>query len=52
MIINTRAAIIYNFNQRYFAGSTFLFNTTTLGNRNHYTDILKWRARAFVGVRL
>ena len=52
MIINTRAAIIYNFNQRYFAGTTFLFNTTTLGNRNHYTDILKWRARAFVGVRL
>lgn len=52
MIFNTRAAIIYNINQRYFAGSTFLFNTTMLGNRNHYTDILKWRARAFVGVRL
>ena len=52
MIFNTRAAIVYNFNQKYFAGSTFLFNTTTLGNRNHYTDILKWRARAFVGMRL
>ena len=52
MIINTRAAIIFNINKRYLAGSTFLFNTTTLGNRNHYTDILKWRARLFVGVRL
>ena len=52
MIINTRAAIIYNINRRYLAGSTFLFNTTMLGNRNHYTDILKWRARLFVGVRL
>lgn len=52
MIFNTRAAIVYNFNPRYFAGSTFLFNTTLLGNDNHYTDILKWRARAFVGVRL
>lgn len=52
MIFTTRAAIVYNFNARYFAGSTFLFNTTTLGNRNHYTDIMQWRARAFVGVRL
>ena len=52
MIFNTRAAIVYNFNARYFAGSTFLFNTTSLGNRKHYTDIYQWRARAFVGVRL
>lgn len=52
MIFNTRAAIVYNINQRYFAGSTFLFNTTMLGNRNHYTDILKWRTRLFMGVRL
>ena len=52
MIFTTRAAIVYNFNARYFAGSTFLFNTTTLCNRNHYTDIMQWRARAFVGVRL
>lgn len=52
MIFNTRAAIIYNINQRYLAGATFLFNTTMLGDRNDYTDVLKWRARAFVGIRL
>ena len=52
MIFNTRAAIVYNFSPKFFAGSTFLFNTTSLGNRNHYTDIMRWYARAFVGMRL
>lgn len=52
MIFNTRAAIIYNINRKYFAGSTFLFNTTVLGDKDEYTDLLKWRARAFVGIRL
>ena len=52
IITNTRAAIIYNFSQKYFAGSTFLFNTTLLGDNNDYTRQTKWRARAFFGFRL
>ena len=52
VITNTRAAIVYNFSQKYFAGSTFLFNTTLLGDNDDYTRQTKWRARAFVGVRL
>jgi hypothetical protein len=52
VITNTRAAIIYNFSQKYFAGSTFLFNTTLLGDNDDYTRQTKWRARAFFGIRL
>ena len=52
MITNTRAAIVYNFSQKYFAGSTFLFNTTLLGDNDDYTRQTKWRARAFFGIRL
>lgn len=52
MIINNRAAIVYNINKKYFAGSTFLFNTTLFGNFDEYTRQTKWRARAFVGIRL
>ncbi len=52
IITNTRAAIVYNINQRYFVGSTFLFNTTILGDNDDYTHQTKWRARAFFGFRL
>ncbi|MBO7593275.1 MAG: DUF4421 family protein, partial [Bacteroidaceae bacterium] len=52
VITNTRAAIVYNFSQKYFAGSTFLFNTTLLGDNDDYTRQTKWRARAFFGIRL
>lgn len=52
VITNTRAAIVYNFSQKYFAGSTFLFNTTLLGDKDDYSRQLKWRARAFFGIRL
>jgi hypothetical protein len=52
VITNTRGAIVYNFSHKYFAGSTFLFNTTLLGNKDDYTRQTKWRARAFFGIRL
>jgi hypothetical protein len=52
MIINSRAAIVYNISKKYFAGSTFLFNTTLFGNFDEYTRQTKWRARVFVGIRL
>ena len=51
MIFNERAAVIYSFSPRYFAGATFtmsnsFFNNDVTVNQN------KWRARAFVGLRL
>ncbi|MBR1520516.1 MAG: DUF4421 family protein [Bacteroidaceae bacterium] len=52
VITNTRAAIVYHISQKYFVGSTFLFNTTLLGDNDDYTRQTKWRARAFFGFRL
>ena len=52
IITNSRAAIVYNFSQKYFIGSTFLLNTTLLGDNDDYTRQTKWRARAFFGFRL
>ena len=51
MIFNERAAVVYNFSPRYFAGATLtmsnsFFNNDMTVNQN------KWRARAFVGLRL
>ncbi len=51
MIFNERAAVVYNFSPRYFAGATLtmsnsFFNNDVTVNQN------KWRARAFVGMRL
>ena len=51
MIFNERAAIVYNFSPRYFAGATL-----TMSNSFFENDVTvnqnKWRARAFVGLRL
>ncbi|MBR0045629.1 MAG: DUF4421 family protein [Bacteroidaceae bacterium] len=52
MIVNSRAAVVYNINPKYFAGSTFLVNSTLFGNLNHYTRQVKWYGRLFVGYRL
>ena len=51
MIFNERAAVVYNFSPRYFAGATLtmsnsFFNNDVTVNQN------KWRARAIVGIRL
>jgi len=52
MIINSRAAILYNISPKCFVGSTVLVNTSLLGDSDDYTRQVKWRARAFVGIRL
>ncbi|MBP3213538.1 MAG: DUF4421 family protein [Bacteroidaceae bacterium] len=52
MIINSRAAILYNISPKCFVGSTVLVNTSLLGDNDDYTRQVKWRARAFVGIRL
>lgn len=52
LLINSRAAIIYNISPRYFIGSTLVVNSSTFGNFKHYTYQTKWRARAVFGFRL
>jgi len=51
MIFNERAAIVYNFSSRYFAGATFNMSNTFFNNDVRVNQN-KWRARAIVGMRL
>ena len=52
IIVTGRGAVIHNFD-RYFAGGTFVVNTTVLGDRDkvemRYT---KWQAHLIFGIRL
>jgi len=52
MIFNERAAVIYNFSSRYFAGATLVMNNSLFDNDAVIINQNKWRARAFVGMRL
>ena len=51
IIFNERAAIIYNFSPRYFAGATLTMSNSFFDN-DVTVNQNKWRARAFVGLRL
>ena len=51
MIFNERAAIVYYFSPRYFAGATLTMSNSIFDN-DVTVNQNKWRARAFVGVRL
>ncbi|MBO7069528.1 MAG: DUF4421 family protein [Bacteroidaceae bacterium] len=52
MIFNERAAIVYNFSKRYFAGATLVMNNSVFDNDAVIINQNKWRARAFFGLRL
>lgn len=52
MIVNCRAAIVYNISPRFFVGTTAIVNSSVFGNFNHYTSQTRWRTRAFFGLRL
>ena len=52
MIFNERAAIVYNFSKRYFAGATLVMNNSVFDNDAVIINQNKWRARAFLGLRL
>lgn len=52
MLVDSRAAIVYNISSRYFIGSTLIVNSSVFGNFKHYTDQTRWRARAVFGYRL
>ena len=52
MIFNERAAIVYNFSPRYFAGATLVMNNSVFDDDVVVVNQNKWRARAFFGLRL
>ena len=52
MIFNERAAIVRNFSSRYFAGATLVMNNSVFDDDVVVVNQNKWRARAFIGLRL
>jgi hypothetical protein len=52
MIFNERAAIIYNFSSRYFAGLTLAMNNSIFDDEYVVVNQNKWRVRGFFGLRL
>ena len=52
MLFNERAAIVYNFSPRYFAGATLVMSNTLFNDKNVTVNQNKWVVRAFVGMRL
>ena len=52
MLFNERAAIVYNFSSRYFAGINALANNSLFGSKHVTFHQSKWAAHAFVGMRL
>ena len=52
MIFNERAAIVYNFSPRYFAGVTLVMNNSVFDDDVVVVNQNKWRARASFGLRL
>ncbi len=52
-IISTeRASVVYQFSDRYFAGTTFVMTNSFLGDNLIDINHKKWRVRAFLGLRL
>ena len=52
MLFNERAAVVYNFSSRYFAGLTAVANNSLFVDDAVTVHQNKWVAHAFVGVRL
>ena len=52
MIFNERAAVLYQFSPRYFAGVTLVMNNSLFADDNVVVNQNKWRARASFGMRL
>ncbi len=52
MLFNERVAIVRNFSPRFFAGVTLVMNNSVFDDDAVVVNQNKWRARAFIGVRL
>ena len=52
MIFNERAAIVYNFSPRYFAGATLVMSNSLFDDNAVVVNQNKWIVRACIGMRL
>ena len=52
MIFNERVAMVHHFSSRYFAGATLVMNNSVFDDDAVVINQNKWRARAFLGMRL
>ena len=52
MIFNERAAVVYHFSPRYFAGATLVMNNSVFDDDVVVVNQNKWRARVSLGMRL
>ena len=52
MLFNERVAVVRNFSPRFFAGVTLVMNNSVFDDDAVVINQNKWRARAFIGVRL
>ena len=52
MIFNERAAVVYHFSPRYFAGATLVMNNSVFDDDYVVVNQNKWRARVSLGMRL
>ena len=52
MIFNERLAVVYNFSPHFFTGATLVMNNSVFDDEVVVVNQNKWRARAFVGIRL
>ena len=52
MIFNERAAVVYHFSTRYFAGATLVMNNSVFDDDAVVVNQNKWRARVSFGMRL
>ena len=52
MLFNERVAVVRNFSPRFFAGVTVVMNNSVFDDDAVVVNQNKWRARAFIGVRL
>jgi hypothetical protein len=52
MVFNERAAVVYHFSPRIFAGATLMMSNSIFDDKNVVINQNKWLARAFLGFRL
>ena len=52
MIFNERAAVVYHFSPKYFAGASFMMSNSIFDNDKVTVNQNKWLARAYLGIRL
>ena len=52
MVFSERAAVVYHFSPRIFAGATLMMSNSIFDDKNVVINQNKWLARAFLGFRL